>query len=204
MKLRYVILTTALLLGYGNGYSQENNVVLNYNQLTVGYTHLSSGDLDLDGNGIGLSASARYSNFVISTGLSNTWIEDTEANLLQVGVGVGYVFEMSDSLHLVPSITVDYEKIHDWEYYYADAWVFTPSVSLNYAASDALQLSVGIGYSDPFNVELLEEDISDYADGAFVGSLSAEYAISPSVGLRVGIGLSENQNAYGIGLSWHY
>ena len=77
-------------------------------------------------------------------------------------------------------------------------------MSLNYAASDALQLSVGIGYSDPFNVELLEEDISDYADGAFVGSLSAEYAISPSVGLRVGIGLSENQNAYGIGLSWHY
>ena len=41
MKLRYVILATALLLGYGNGYSQENNVVLDYNQLTVGYMHNS-------------------------------------------------------------------------------------------------------------------------------------------------------------------
>jgi hypothetical protein len=206
MKLRYAILATALLLGYGNGYSQENNVVLDYNQLTVGYMHnsidLGEGDVKLDG--IGISASSRFGNFVLGVGLGNSWIEDADASVLQVGAGVGYVFELSDSLHLVPSIGLDYEKIHDFTYYYGDSWVFTPSISLNYAVTESLELSVGVGYSEPFNTEVLGDDISAYTDGAFVGTVGGEYAISNNLGLVGGFGFSDNSTVFTIGLSLHY
>ena len=206
MKLRYLILATALPFGYVNGYSQENNVVLDYDQITVGYMHNS---IDFDGgdvtlNGVGISASSRYGNFVLGVGLGNSWIEDTDASVLQMGAGVGYVFELSDSLHLVPSIALDYEKIHDFTYYYGDTWVFTPSISLNYAATESLELSVGVGYSEPFNTEVLGEDISAYTDGGFVGSVGGEYAISNNLGLVGGLGFSDNSTVFTIGLSLHY
>ena len=202
MKKILIILSAALLFVNG-GYSQENNVVLDYNQLTLGYTHVSS-DTDLDGNGIGLSASSRFGNFVLGVGLGNTWVEDTDASLLQVGGSLGYIFELSDSLHLVPGLSVDYEKVHDWEYYYADGWVLTPSIGLNYALNSSLELSVGVGYSDPFSVDVLGEDVSDYTDGTFVGSIGAEYALTSNLGLRSSFGFSERSNAFAVGISYHY
>jgi hypothetical protein len=203
---KYIIIAMALLFGYCNGYSQENNVVLNYDQLTVGYMHhsIDSGDIDLNANGVGLLASARYSNFVLSIGVGNSWIEDTDASVLQIGGGVGYVYELSDSMHLVPSLSLDYERIHDFEYYYGDSWVFTPSVTLNYAASESLELSIGVGYSEPFNTDILGEDFSDYTEGSFSGSVGAEYAISNNLGLVGSVGFSDYQTVIGIGLSLHY
>jgi hypothetical protein len=207
MKNKKLITTAALITFFaGNSYAQDNNVVLDYDQITIGYFHntLDTNDGDINANGIGLAASARYSNFVVSLGVGNSWIDDIDASVLQIGGGVGYIFELSDSLHLVPSVSLDFERIHDFEYYYGDSWVATPSISLNYAAAENVELSLAVGYSEPFNTELLGEDISSYMEGSFAGSVRAEYAISNNLGLIGSVAFSQNQTAYGVGLSLHY
>ena len=114
------------------------------------------------------------------------------------------MYELSDSLHLVPSLSVDYEKLHDFEYYYADGWVLTPSLGLNYAVNSSLELSLGVGYADPFNTEALGEDVDDYLDGTFLGSVGAEYALSSNLGLRTSYVFSNRSNAFGLGISYHW
>lgn len=204
VKIPTTILAT--LLVSSAGYSQENGVVLNYNQITVGYMHHSVdvGDDDISGNGVGVGASGRFGNFVISFGLGNSWIEDTDTSLLQIGGGIGYIFELSDSLHLVPGVSLDFERLHDFEYYYAESWVVTPQLQLNYAATDKLELSIGVGYSEPFNTEVLGEDASQYVSGGFGGSLGSEYAIGEKMGLLGGIAFGKDQTVFVVGISLHF
>ena len=201
----------ASLLVCSVGYSQENNVVLDYDQITIGYMHHSIDTEmgDVSTNGVGISASQRFSqpdfsNFVVSAGLGSSWIENLDASVFQIGVGLGYILTLSDTLHLVPSVSIDYERIHDYEYYYGDTWVFTPSISLNYAVAESLELSLGLAYSDPFNTEILGEGVSHYTEGSFAGSVGAEYAINNNLGLVSRVTFIEDQTAFAVGLSWHF
>jgi len=238
-----LITTMASLLVCSVGYSQENNVVLDYDAVGVGYLHhnIDVEGIELDANGVGLGISKRYDNLVVSFGL--TWssvdiervsndlltdvgLDQSEINevndsldlvdirILQIGGGIGYVYELSDSLHLVPSVGIDYEQFEVELFGLSadliDSWVVTPSLSLNYAATEKLELSLGVGYSEPFSTEILGEDIDNLkeygirADGGFAGGLSAEYAINNDVGLGVRAAFAEDQTVFGIGLLFHY
>ena len=162
------------------------------------------GDVDITGNGVGLQSSGRFGDFVISMGLGNTWVADTDASLLQIGGGIGYIFELSDSLHLVPGVSLDFERLHDFEYYYTESWVVTPQLQLNYAATDKLELSIGVGYSEPFNTEVLGDDVSLYVNGGFFGSVGSEYAIGEKMGLLGGIAFGKDQTVFVVGISLHF
>ena len=185
-----------LTCGVGNSYAQDNNVVLNYNYISLGFSHdsIDTDDGDLSGNGLGVSAGIQTGNFTFSVFLGNTWLDAGDANILETGGTVCYVIHATDKLNIRPGVGLSYAKLHDWTYYYADAWGITPQINLEYAATDSLELNGSVGYSNPTD--------SDY-DGELLGRLGLEYAISQSTG--VGLGVSFGENAVGVGayISFH-
>ena len=197
MKNKIITLMAALLIsGAGNSYAQDNNVVLNYNYVTLGYSHdsIDTDDGDLSGNGLGVSAGVQTGNFTFSVHLANTWLDVEDLSVMQFGGVVSYVIHVTDKLNIRPGVGLSYVKVHDWTYYYADSLSITPQISLEYAATDSLELNGSVGYSNPTD--------SDY-DSMLLGRLGLEYAINQSTG--VGLGVSFNEKAVGVGafISFH-
>ena len=179
-----------LACSVGYSYAQDNNVVLNYNYISLGFSHdsIDTDDGDLSGNGLGVSAGIQTGNFTFSVFLGNTWLDAGDANILQTGGTVSYVIHATDKLNIRPGVGLSYAKLHDWTYYYADAWSIAPKINLEYAATDSLELNGSVGYSNPTD--------SDY-DGYVYGRLGFEYAINQSTG--VGLRASFSEEAVGVG-----
>ncbi len=190
MKNKKLLAMAALLTcGVGYSYAQDNNVVLNYNYVSLGFSHesIDVGDGDISGNGLGVGAGIQTGNFTFSVFLSNTWLDVDDVNILRTGGTVSYVIHATDKLNIRPGVGLSYAKVHDWTYYYADAWSIIPQINLEYAATDSLELNGSVGYSNPTD--------SDY-DGRLLGRLGLEYAISQTTG--VGLSASFSEDAVGV------
>ena len=70
--------------------SEGNNVILNYSSLTSGITY-GQDYLGLDGEdytSLGISFSSDFlTKGVIGVGITNTWIDDLDMNLMKIGLG---------------------------------------------------------------------------------------------------------------------
>lgn len=202
MKKTITVIGLGLVCLTANAQESSNNVILDYTSISLGYMHHSDigGIDDLNANGLGVGVSHQFNNLVVGFGIGNSWIDDiythggvvTDLNILQIGGGLGYVFEVSENMHIVPSLSIDYERLHDWDYYYADGWVFTPSISLNYAVNDTWGTSVSIGYADPFNTDVLGWDVDKWTEGTTVFGLSTTWALDNNMGVSLGAGFTEN------------
>tara|TARA_B100001758_G_C18215909_1_gene507663 strand:+ start:125 stop:733 length:609 start_codon:yes stop_codon:yes gene_type:complete len=181
-----------------NLYSQDNNVVLQYDQLNIGYSYA---DGDLYSHGPLLEWSERYeNNLLLGLNLGYTFFEDIDLKILQPGIKLGYVHEFSDSLHLVPSLGLNFAKTRDWQDD-GQSWFLLPSLSLNYAAEDSLELSVGVSYAKPFESELNGVDVTDYFESTITGSLGSEYALSNNIGLITRFLFTDANYGLSVGIS---
>ncbi|MDB4341871.1 DUF481 domain-containing protein [bacterium] len=197
MKHKLIIAMAALMtFSTGNSYAQDNNVVLNYNYVSLGYSHdsIDTDEGDLSGNGLGVSAGIQTGNFTFSVFLANTWLDIEDANILEGGGTVSYVIQATDKLNIRPGIGLRYAKLHDWTYYYDDELFITPKINLEYAATESLELNGTVGYSNPTD--------SDY-DGTLYGRLGLKYAINQSTGVGLGVSFSEDAVGVGAYISFH-
>jgi hypothetical protein len=199
-RIKLLTLVIAFIVSHMNVHTQENDVVLQYDQLTLEYTYA---DGDIDSYGPGLDWSKRHNNLLLGVNLGYAWIQDSEVKILQTGAELGYVYELSETLHFVPALGASFAMTRDSEEH-ANSCFFIPSLSLNYAATDSLELSLGLAYAEPFSTNLNGEDISGYMEGAFTGSIGTEYAISTNIGFIARFLISEHSYGFGIGISFHH
>ena len=201
--MKKIIISVAVGLCAVTAHTQESNVILDYNSISLGYfQHIDVARDNLDAHGAGLSGSLRTGNIVITGELGYSEVEDIDIDFFGVGGGVGYIYEVEERLHLVGSISLKYQDIDvDEKYQDIDAdeyWEVEPEVAANFAISDKWGASVSIGYSDPFDSDL---DI----DGLWYIDIGTTFEVAENVGLTVLTEFREERgySFFGIGLEYH-
>jgi hypothetical protein len=191
--MKKIIISVAVGLFAVTAHTQESNVILDYNSISLGYFQHIDVAGDKDAHGAGLSGSLRTGNIVITGELGYSEVEDIDIDLFGVGGGVGYIYEVEERLHLVGSISLKYQDIDVDEY-----WEVEPEVAANFAISNKWGASVSIGYSDPFDSDL---DI----DGLWYIDIGTTFEVAENVGLTVLTEFREERgySFFGIGLEYH-
>jgi hypothetical protein len=191
--MKKIIISVAVGLCAVTAHTQESNVILDYNSISLGYFQHIDVARDKDAHGAGLLGSLRTGNIVITGELGYSEVEDIDIDLFGVGGGVGYIYEVEERLHLVGSISLKYQDIDVDEY-----WEVEPEVAANFAISDKWGASVSIGYSDPFDSDL---DI----DGLWYIDIGTTFEVAENVGLTVLTEFREERgySFFGIGLEYH-
>ena len=191
--MKKIIISVAVGLCAVTAHTQESNVILDYNSISLGYGQQIDVAGDKDAHGAGLLGSIRTGNVVLTGELGYSEVEDIDIDLFGVGGGVGYIYEVEERLHLVGSISLKYQDIDVDEY-----WEVEPEVAANFAISDKWGASVSIGYSDPFDSDL---DI----DGVWYIDIGTTFEVAENVGLTVLTEFREERgySFFGIGLEYH-
>ncbi len=192
--MKKIIISVAVGLCAVTAHTQESNVILDYNSITLGYAQQIDIYDSKDAHGAGLLGSLRTGNIVVSGGLGYYSLEDYDIDQFEIGGGIGYVYEVEERLHLVPSISLKYVD-NDIE----EHWLAVPAVAANFAISDKWGASVSIGYSDPFDSDL---DI----DGLWYIDIGTTFEVAENVGLTVLTEFREERGYafLGIGLEYHF
>ena len=192
--MKNIIISVAVGLCAVTAHTQESNVILDYNSISLGYGQQIDVAGDKDAHGAGLLGSIRTGNVVLTGELGYSEVEDIDIDLFGVGGGVGYIYEVEERLHLVGSISLKYQDFDVGEY-----WEVEPEVAANFAISDKWGASVSIGYSDPFDSDL---DI----DGLWYINIGTTFEVAENVGLTVLTEFREERGYafLGIGLEYHF
>ena len=192
--MKKIIISVAVGLCAVTAHTQESNVILDYNSISLGYGQQIDVAGDKDAHGAGLLGSIRTGNVVLTGELGYSEVEDIDIDLFGVGGGVGYIYEVEERLHLVGSISLKYQDFDLGEY-----WEVEPEVAANFAISDKWGASVSIGYSDPFDSDL---DI----DGLWYIDIGTTFEVAENVGLTVLTEFREERGYafLGIGLGYHF
>ena len=192
--MKKIIISVAVGLCAVTAHTQESNVILDYNSISLGYGQQIDVAGDKDAHGAGLLGSIRTGNVVVTGELGYSEVEDIDIHLFGVGGGVGYIYEVEERLHLVGSISLKYQDFDVGEY-----WEVEPEVAANFAISDKWVASVSIGYSDPFDSDL---DI----DGLWYIDIGTTFEVAENVGLTVLTEFREERGYafLGIGLEYHF
>ena len=122
--MKKIIISVAVGLFAVTAHTQESNVILDYNSISLGYFQHIDVAGDKDAHGAGLSGSLRTGNIVITGELGYSEVEDIDIDLFGVGGGVGYIYEVEERLHLVGSISLKYQDIDVDEYWEVEPWVW--------------------------------------------------------------------------------
>jgi hypothetical protein len=199
--MKKIIISVAVGLCAVTAHTQESNVILDYNSISLGYFQHIDVAGDKDAHGGGLLGSLRTGNIVITGELGYSEVEDIDIDLFGVGGGVGYIYEVEERLHLVGSISLKYQDIDVDEdgWLGASYWEVEPEVAANFAISDKWGASVSIGYSDPIDSDL---DI----DGLWYIDIRTTFEVAENVGLTVLTEFREERGYafLGIGLEYHF
>ena len=192
--MKKIIISVAVGLCAVTAHTQESNVILDYNSISLGYGQQIDVAGDKDAHGAGLLGSIRTGNIVISGLLGYYSLEDSDFDQFEIGGGVGYVYEVEERLHLVPSISLRYVD-NDIE----EHWLAVPAVAANFAISDKWGASVSVGYGEPFDTDY------DFS-GAWAVGIGTTFEIAENVGLTVLTEFREERGYafLGIGLEYHF
>jgi hypothetical protein len=192
--MKKIIISVAVGLCAVTAHTQESNVILDYNSITLGYAQQIDIYDSKDAHGAGLLGSLRTGNIVISGLLGYYSLEDSDFDQFEIGGGVGYVYEVEERLHLVPSISLKYVD-NDIE----EHWLAVPAVAANFAISDKWGGSVSVGYGEPFD--------TDYdSPGAWAVGIGTTFEIAENIGLSLSTLFQEGRgySSFAIGLAYHF
>lgn len=201
--LKSVAFAGVLVCGLAaNAVEPDNKVVLHYKTVTLGYAYSPDyADSNEDMHEPSLSLQYDVGNVLLGVDVSNGFLTADDINVFQVHPTLGYIIRATDRVHIIPQIGAQYMRIHDWDYYYADAWNLDATVRLNVAVTDRIQLGVFGGYIWNVDAELdgwdaeLDDTWTVGADARF--AITDNFGISPFVSyqnewetFRVGLGLT--------------
>ena len=174
--------------------AQESNVILDYNSISLGYAQQIDIYDSKDAHGAGLLGSLRTGNIVVSGGLGYYSLEDYDIDQFEIGGGIGYVYEVEERLHLVPSISLKYVD-NDIE----EHWLAVPAVAANIAIADKWGGSVSVGYGEPFDTEY-------DSPGAWAVGIGTTFEIAENIGLSLSTLFQEGRghSSFAIGLGYHF
>ena len=189
--------------------SEGNNVILNYSSLTSGITY-GQDYLGLDGEdytSLGISFSSDFlTKGVVGVGITNTWIDDLDMNLMKIGLGIGSIYKFNENLHLVANIQFDHYQSND-SGHDIEGWGFVPRLDLRYAFNNKYQIGIFLEYSDLFDVDVNSNSgaLSLSIDDGFGYGINQVIALSETLGLGTGILFNENgfDNIY-LSIELHY
>lgn len=219
--MKNIVLSSFLLASSLVCFSQDNDVVLSYDQVSIGWIHQND-VLGLDGydaNGVGLSLSLQSGNFIGGASVmpyaevSGDPDLFSDADLFSVGAGVGYIFEIQKSVHLVPSLSTGYFYAEaEGDLIRANSWSITPRVTTNIALNKTIELSLGIAYSNSFNESVRVDDMvfdSDYLekfvdDDIVFFEVGLEFAVSDNVGMGISSAIQGDTQSYGLRFSYNW
>ena len=188
----------------------DDGVVLDYDYALFGAGMQKNDDYGVSYAGVGMQLSKRVDNIVVSLAPSVAGIDaddvDLDGTVVQFDASFGYITEISDKLHLVPSLGLHFEAFD------ADvagigvngsSYDFVPSITLNYAALERLQLQASlmgaINLADSFDDKFRPE----VRDGLGIG-FGARYGITKNIGVNINADFISKIQVYVIGLSYHY
>jgi hypothetical protein len=192
--MKKIIISVAVGLCAVTAHTQESNVILDYNSITLGYAQQIDIYDSKDAHGAGLLGSLRTGNIVVSGGLGYYSLEDYDIDQFEIGGGIGYVYEVEERLHLVPSISLKYVD-NDIE----EHWLAVPAVAANFAISDKWGGSVSVGYGEPFD--------TDYdSPGAWAVGIGTTFEIAENIGFGLTTLFLEGRgySSFAIGLGYHF
>lgn len=195
--------------------AQDNNVILDYDQVSFGYGYTDNAlGLLGNGHGIGLGVSHEINRFVVSLSNSESWIDNsdllngTDLMLWNINLNTGYVTELTDTVHLVPSIGIGYGQLDGLglpgSSKLGSTWTFNTSLTLNYSPAESWALSWGLLYSDPFNTD---SDVGQVELQSGLGiTFGATFQISDNTGMNLSAVFSDDNGYAGMGvaLEYHY
>ena len=174
--------------------AQESNVILDYNSISLGYAQQIDIYDSKDAHGAGLLGSLRTGNIVVSGGLGSYSLEDYDIDQFEIGGGIGYVYEVEERLHIVPSISLKYVD-NDIE----EHWLAVPAVAANIAIGDKWGGSVSVGYGEPFDTEY-------DSPGAWAVGIGTTFEIAENIGLSLSTLFQEGRghSSFAIDLGYHF
>lgn len=193
--------------------AQDNNVILDYDQVSLGYGYTDDalGILG-NGHGLGLGVSREINQFVVSLSNSESWIDTSDILdgidlfMWDLNLNTGYVTKLTESVHLVPSIGLGYAQLHgsglSGSSKLGSTWAFNTALTLNYSPDESWEFSWGLLYSDPFNSD---SDFGQVELQSGLGlTLGATFRISDNTGMNLNAVFSDDNGFGGMGVALEY
>lgn len=207
---KFITFATVILSGVLS-HAQDNNVVLSYNNVSVGWTHQSDllGIDGYDANSLNLSLSLQSGSFIAGASVMPYGEADGDVDLFGLSVGAGYIYEVGESLHLIPSLSTSFLEGDEGDIS-AQYWSITPRITLNYAIADNFELSLGLAYSNSYDESIKVgslhfDELNDFIDDDVIyPEIGFDYALSENLGLGFNAAFHDDTQAYGLRLSYNW
>lgn len=172
--------------------ADEDNVALDYDYLLLGgsWQRNSMSKARFDVGSVGAIISKKVSKngvVTISPSLGNADIDilpKDNADVVQLGAGYGYIVEMKENLHIVPSIGLNYQTVtfrsDDF-----DGIALQPSVAFNYAPLERLQLTASLNYYRTLTGSKIRTTVKGVSGE--IGFEKGHHDLGLGLGIRAGI-----------------
>lgn len=177
---RSTLLTVALLFSASAGAQG-----FDYSYVQLGYGTIDFDDINVDGDGFGLSGSyAINSDWHIFAGYQGASL-DFDIDVTSFGTGVGYNTELSPVVDMFARLSYEYVEVDAGLFGSVDDNGIGFSVGMRFAASDQVEIDAGISYVD----------LSDGGDDTAF-SLGALYNFTDAFSAGLGGSWSDDVSSY--------
>ncbi|TWI05781.1 Ax21 family sulfation-dependent quorum factor [Luteimonas cucumeris] len=165
---------------------------LSYNYVQGGYV-ATNGDADADGWGLDGSV-AIHPNFHLFGGYNNQKLDDSNFDIDQWRVGVGYNHEIAPTVDLVTRVA--YEKFDPGYNLDLDGW--SAEVGARAALTPQFEGYAMAGYED------FEDTRISRVDGDFYGRVGAQYKFNQNWGVSTDVKFADGDTQWFVGprLTW--
>ncbi|MEX0706318.1 MAG: outer membrane beta-barrel protein [Woeseia sp.] len=170
---------------------------LSYNYVDAAYSQTELDDFDVDGDSIGISGAFEINeNFFLFAGYGTGDLDDgfgTSVDIDQLSAGVGYHIPLSGQVDLVTGLSYEYVDLSVPGFGSVDDNGFGLSLGLRFAATEQVELNVGIKYID----------LSDSGDDTGFG-IGGLYNFTENVSVGLSGNWTDDTSTYGIGGRFYF